>query len=271
MQAESISESFPPVKPVIEPELSQDYSPDFVAQVQPLIEPFYEKYFRCEVRSMERIPKSPAFLVANHNAGGIVEIPLFLHAWYRKFGPGRPLLGLAHKAVFTFPVVKDLMPKIGAIPASPENARKVLKAGKDLAVFPGGDWEASRPTAERQKIDFAGRKGFVRIALETGAPVVPLVIAGAHETGLILARSAEWAKALGLDITDRIKAVPLWAFPPVLPSKVTMECLEPIDLRKELKAFKDEEEKLRRGYDLVTSRMQEAMDHLYAERKTYWG
>ena len=252
-------------------ELSAAYSPEFIAEVMRLIEPWYHGYFRCEVRGLENIPSSPAFLVGNHNGGGVVEIPLFLYAWYMRFGLSRPLLGLAHQAVFKFPWVKDLLPKIGAVPAAPDVARKILAAGKDLAVFPGGDWEAGRPTSERTRIDFAGRKGFVRTALQAGVPVVPIVITGAHETGIILSRGTELAKALGLDRTERMKAFPLWVFPPILPSKITIEVLGPIHLAEELAGIEDEEEKLARGYALVTTRMQQKMDELYRARAGFLG
>jgi len=204
--------------------------------------------------------------------------------------------------VFRWPLVREVLPKVGAVPADPEVAYRTLGAGKDLLVFPGGDWEAARPTRDRKKIDFAGRKGFVKVALKTGVPVVPLVICGAHETALIFSRGDKIAHFLGLDTTQRMKALPVtpqsifalwkgiqtlrgkanpifmplwianaWMAFPWFPSKITMELLDPIDMRAEIGHIEDEEERLQAGYDLVTGRMQAKLDELQAERRTFLG
>ena len=251
--------------------IAPEYSPEMIERVMGWIEPVYKHYFRCEWRGAARIPERPAFIVANHNATGAIDVFMMLYAWYSRFGHSRPVHGLAHKMVFETPIVKELLPKLGAVPANPRKAHEVLEAGCDLAVFPGGDWEACRPYTDAGKIDFGGRKGFVRVALETGALISPFVLCGAHESSLILDRGTGIAHALGIDTLWRTKTVPLGLPLSVLPSKVTMESLDPIDLRAETAGIEDPGEKLQHGYDIVTSRMQECMDHLQAEREGYLG
>jgi len=68
--------------------------------------------------------------------------------------------------------------KFGTVAASPENAAQALESGAALLVYPGGDYEVHRPSWLRNKVDFGGRKGFIRLALENDVPIVPVVSAG---------------------------------------------------------------------------------------------
>ena len=79
--------------------------------------------------------------------------------------------------------------------ASPENAQQALDAGAALLVYPGGDYEVHRPIWERNKVDFDGRKGFIRLALEADVPIVPVVSIGGQETALFLSRGERLARA----------------------------------------------------------------------------
>ena len=78
-----------------------------------------------------------------------------------------------------------------------------------VLVYPGGDWETHRPSWESDKVDFAGRKGFIRLALDAGVPIVPVVSIGGQETALFLSRGAGLAKALRLDKLFRLKVLPI--------------------------------------------------------------
>ncbi len=108
-----------------------------------------------------------------------------------------------------------------------------------VLVFPGGDYDAYRPTAEQNVIDFDGRTGYARTAIEAGVPIVPMVSIGAQETQFFLARGTALANRLGLprfraEIAPLSIGVPFGltvTFPPnfPLPSKIVMEVLEPVD------------------------------------------
>src|SRR5207247_10933453 len=88
--------------------------------------------------------------------------------------------------------------KFGTVGASPENAEQALGSGAALLVYPGGDYEVHRPVWERHRVDFGGRKGFIRLALEHDVPIVPVVAIGGQETSLFLSRGATLARALRL-------------------------------------------------------------------------
>ena len=101
-------------------------------------------------------------LVGNHSGGNLTpDTMVFTLAFYTYFGverrllPARPQPGpdLARR-----PVLRQF----GTVAASHENARKALEAGAAVLVYPGGDWEVHRPSWQSDKVDFAGRKGFVR-------------------------------------------------------------------------------------------------------------
>ena len=93
--------------------------------------------------------------------------------------------------------------RLGVIHASRENAARVLHSGAVVLMFPGGDYDAFRPTMSQNVIDFEGRSGYVRAAIEAGVPIVPAVTIGGQETQLFLTRGNRLAKRLGL---KRIRA-----------------------------------------------------------------
>lgn len=206
-----------------------------------LTRPIYKLYFRSEVRGLEHLPPDgPALIVANHSGGLLtVDAQVFLVDYYPKFGYDRPVYVLGHDDLFHGPAV-DLLGRSGIIRATPKNAARALAAGALVLVFPGGDYDAYRPTFAQNKIDFNGRKGYVRAAIEAGVPIVPTVSIGGQETQFFLTRGAGLAKLLQLH-RIRTDILPLgFGFPfgltstiPAnfpLPSKIVTELLEPIDV-----------------------------------------
>jgi 1-acyl-sn-glycerol-3-phosphate acyltransferase len=141
-------------------------------------------------------------------------------------------------------------------------------------VYPGGDYETYRPSWHGDRIEFGGRKGFIKLALEQGVPIVPVVAAGGQETALFVTRGERAAKATGWDRLTRIKVLPVQIAPPFgitvmdlptripLPAKITVEVLPPIDLEERFGESPDHEE----VYDEVTGEMQEALTDLANER-----
>ena len=108
-------------------------------------------------------------------------------------------------------------------------------------VFPGGDFDATRPTLQQNLIDFNGRTGYVRTAIEAGVPIVPIVSIGGQETQFFLTRGDWLAKKLGVKIM-RSALIPISAGFPFgvsvggmnlpLPSKIVTQVLPAIDIAK---------------------------------------
>ena len=155
----------------------------------PVIWPLLKAWFRPDVRGLERIPATgPVLLVGNHSGGNVAPDTLvFTAAFIRRFGAQRPFVQLAHELVVAAPWLAPLR-RYGTVTASPENARAALAAGAAVLVYPGGDWEAHRPVWQGHRVDFHDRHGFIRLALDRGAPLVPVVSIGGQETALFLSR-----------------------------------------------------------------------------------
>jgi 1-acyl-sn-glycerol-3-phosphate acyltransferase len=167
-------------------------------------------WFRGEVRGLGNIPESgPVLLVANHSGGNVTpDTTVFTLAFNTYFGVERPFFELAHNLVLSMPGLGQLR-KFGTVAASPENAGKALRSGAALLVYPGGDYEVHRPSWERNRVDFGGRRGFIRLALDENVPIVPVVAIGGQETALFLTRGEGLARLLRLDRLFRLKVLPL--------------------------------------------------------------
>jgi 1-acyl-sn-glycerol-3-phosphate acyltransferase len=254
-----------------------DRDPDYLREMLPLLWLISTFYFRGEVRNLGNIPEDePALLVGNHSGGNVIpDSFIFTLAFSTYFGVERRYFQLAHNLAIAWPVIGNLLRSSGTISASPENAEKALESGAPVLVYPGGDWETHRPSWEGDKVDFAGRKGFIRLALEAGVPIVPVVSVGGQETALFLSRGAGLAKTLRLDKLFRLKVLPISIAAPwglnvgdflghiPLPAKITIEVLPPIDVGEEFGPDPDLDE----VYDHVTGQMQDALEALAAERR----
>ena len=109
------------------------------------------------------------------------DVLVLAPAFYEKLGYDRPLYTLGHYGLFKSPLT-PLLRKIGVIYASRQNAVQALNSGGVVLVFPGGDYDSYRSTFAQNTIDFHGRKGYVRTAIEAGVPIVPAVSIGGQET-----------------------------------------------------------------------------------------
>jgi 1-acyl-sn-glycerol-3-phosphate acyltransferase len=250
--------------------------PDYIREQLPGLWLLATLYFRAEVRGLHNIPADgPVLLVGNHSGGNVTpDTHVFTLAFNTYFGVERRFYQLAHNLVLAMPGL-SLLRKFGTVAASQENAQKALDSGAALLVYPGGDYEVHRPSWEANKVDFNGRKGYVRLALEKGVPIVPVVSIGGQETALFLSRGQTLARLLGLDRMFRLKVLPISIAIPwglnvgdmlghlPLPAKITVEALPAIDPGKDFGADPDAGEIDRH----VRAEMQGKLHELAAERR----
>jgi len=250
--------------------------PDYIRENLPRLWLLASIYFRGEVRGLGNIPEEgPALLVGNHSGGNLTpDTSVFTLAFSAYFGVERAFYQLAHNLVLSMPALGFLR-KFGTVAASPKNAEKALKSGAVLLVYPGGDYEVHRPIWERHRVDFAGRKGFIRLAISENVPVVPVVGIGGQETSIFLSRGEGLAKLLMLDRLFRLKVLPISLALPwginvgdmlghiPLPAKITLEVLPPIDLREQFGPDPDVDQ----VYEHLVSIMQDTLDALASERR----
>ena len=224
----------------IEPTEISKWDPGLTERVMGWIRPLIKGYHRAEVRGLDSFPQSGALVVSNHSGGLLpMDVPVFASGFYEKFGYDRPVYTLSHDVIFTGPTAEFFV-RTGFIRANHENADEALRSGGVVVVFPGGDYDVYRPTLGANTVDFNGRTGYVRTAIEAGVPIVPMVSIGGQETQLFLTRGNWLARRLGLT-KARINILPVsFGFPfgltailppnLPLPAKIVTEVLEPIDV-----------------------------------------
>jgi 1-acyl-sn-glycerol-3-phosphate acyltransferase len=253
-----------------------DRDTDAMRELLPAMWLLASVWFRPDVRGLERVPREGAVLIVGNHTGGAnsPEVTISQLAFSAYFGVERLHHQLAHRMVLNSPA-GALVRRFGTVEADPANAEAALDAGAMLTVFPGGDYEVFRPSWESAKVDFGGRTGFIRLALRKKVPIVPMVTLGGQETALFLSRGERLAQLTGAARVMRLKTLPIvvgfpfglsiGGFPPFvpLPAKVTIELLEPIDLRAKYGADPDVDEIYR---DLMAV-MQKTLTGLQRERR----
>jgi len=254
--------------------------PAYIAKVLPFLKLAMKGYFRSEVRDIDRVPEGGALMVGNHSGGLLaMDVPIIAVAFAETFGAERPLYCLAHDLLFTG-AAGPLFRKFGFVPADRASAGEVLASGAVTIVFPGGDYDTFRPTLTANVIDFAGRTGYVRTALEAGVPIVPVVSIGGQEAqfhltrGQWLGRLSPLRKVMRTDLLPLTFGFPFGLMPAgagnvPLPTKIVTQVLDPIDpaaIAAELGADSGADV-VAHVDELVRSRMQEALDGLARERR----
>ncbi|MFD0905178.1 lysophospholipid acyltransferase family protein, partial [Actinomadura sediminis] len=140
----------------------------------------------------------PAMLVGNHTVYGVLDAPLIFFEIHRRHGVwARSLADHVHWLV---PGWRTIMEVGGAVDGTPGNCRELLRAGQPVVVFPGGAREVTRAREDRYRLQWDGRLGFARLAVEAGCPIVPFGSVGAEEmfTPVVDSRSPLLAPARAL-------------------------------------------------------------------------
>ncbi len=250
--------------------------PDYIRENLPGAWMLASFYFRADVKGLHNIPsEGPVLLVGNHSGGNLTpDTTVFTLAFTTYFGVERKFHQLAHNLVLAMPMLSFLR-KYGTVAAGRSNAQKALRTGAAVLVYPGGDYEVHRPSWEAAKVDFGGRKGFIKLALDEDVPIVPIVSAGGQETALFLSRGEGLAKLLRLDKLFRLKVLPISIAAPwglnvgdmlghlPLPAKISVRALKPIHLRDQF----GEEPDIDDVYEHITGAMQAELDLLYRDRR----
>jgi 1-acyl-sn-glycerol-3-phosphate acyltransferase len=250
------------------------FDPGLTQRLMAVMRPFLTTYFRSEVRGLNSFPPGGALVVGNHSGGMFpMDVPIFSAHFYQKFGYDRAVYTLSHDILFMGPT-GPFFRRTGYIRANRENAAKALQSGGVVVVFPGGDYDAYRPTLSENVIDFNGRKGYISTAIEAGVPIVPAVSIGGQETQLYLTRGTWLAERLGIKRLLRSAILPLsFGFPfglsavippnVPLPTKIVTQVLEPIDIVARFGEDPDVDEVDQH----VRSVMQQALSELAAKRR----
>ena len=250
--------------------------PEFVRRMVPAVERCLG-YFSPSVTGIEHLPeRGPVLVVGNHNC--LFYMPdtwIVALAMTARRGAEAPSYALVYDLLLAIPGVGSAIRRLGGVKASGEEAERLLGEGAAVLDYPGGDAEACRPWTKRDRIDFSGRKGFIRLALRTGVPVVPVVASGSHNAVVVVSRGDRLARVLGLERL-RIKVFPIVLgplgittilTPPIpMPSSVSVEFMAPIDWSALGPEAADDQAVVDACFAEITDAMQATLDRLHAER-----
>jgi 1-acyl-sn-glycerol-3-phosphate acyltransferase len=218
-------------------EVVDDYGMDpVIAQrFKPIFDFLYYDYWRVEVRGIKNVPTDGSgLLVSNHSGALPWDGSMIKIAVMNEQPNAREVRFLVEDFAYHFPFLGSLMMRIGGVRADPINAVRLLRHGELVCVFPEGVKGLGKLYKQRYRLQRFGRGGFVRICLDTKAPMIPVAIVGAEEIHPMIARGSWVADALGvpyLPITPTFPWLGLLGLIP-LPSKWTITFGEPVEFTK---------------------------------------
>jgi 1-acyl-sn-glycerol-3-phosphate acyltransferase len=240
-------------------------------------------YFRLETSGWERLPPETSLLIGVHSGGALtMDAWTFVFQWWRRFGTQRVLHPTAHDVLMAAPGIGDYFRQCGVIPASRPGVSAALDAGRDVIIWPGGDVDAMRNWRKRDQAVLGGRHGFVRQAIRSGVPIVPVASVGGHDTAFVLSEG-QWI-ANGLDRVSGLKRKLRGTRMPIvlgipfgltietipthlpLPAKIRTELLDPIRVDHDPERVNDGPY-VDSIYREVKSAIQDAMDRLATQRR----
>jgi 1-acyl-sn-glycerol-3-phosphate acyltransferase len=250
---------------------------------QPVYDLLNKYWFRLEVTGWERVPDRPCLVVGVHSGGALtMDAWTLVNAWWTHFEGRRMLHGTAHDVLMASPGLGDYFRAVGVIAANRRSVTDALAQGDDVVVWPGGEVDAMRSWRKRDVATLAGRTGFVKQAIRSGVPILPVATVGGHDTVFVLSEGRWLADALdkvtGLKKTLRGATLPIIAgfpFPLAvevlpahlpLPAKIRTELLEPIEVDHDPERA-DDDAYVRSVYDRVEASIQAGMDALAARRR----
>lgn len=249
------------------------YDKVYEERAKPLLNFLYESYFRVEVHDADRVPsEGRVILVANHAGTVPLDGPMLRMALQREHPKKRELRWLAEDFVFHMPFLGAWMNRLGAVRACQENAERLLQEDAAIAVFPEGAKGVGKLFRDRYRLQRFGRGGFIKLALRTGAPVVPVAIVGGEETNPLLFKVELFAKSLGLPFLPVTPTFPLLGPAGLLPAPTKWRIFvgEPVDLSEYGEGSATDELLVGRLSERVRATIQGMLDRAIGERRSVW-
>lgn len=254
-------------------------NPAYMKRRQPQFDFLMDRYFRTSTTGWERLPDGPCLLIGVHAGTWFtMDAWMLVLQWYRRFGNDRPLHGTAHDVLMAMPGLGGFFRNVGVIPASRGAVTEALAAGHSVVVWPGGEVDSMRSYKKRNEVHFNGRRGFVKQAILSGVPIVPVATVGGSETVFVLSEGRRLAKLLGLKKFLRSETAPIVAGLPFgiwpellpthipLPARITTEILDPIVVGSD-SALAQDDDYVNGIYDQVVQSVTDGVSRLAGERR----
>ncbi|MEW5855271.1 MAG: lysophospholipid acyltransferase family protein [Myxococcota bacterium] len=233
----------------------------------PVLDFLRERYWRIRVQGVEHVPAAGrAMLVSNH--GGLLpyDAVMLMHVIAREHAHGRLVRPLVEDAFMRATGLGGLLRGLGAVHADADTAERMLNAGEALTVFPEGMQGLTKLYRDRYRLQRFGRGGFVRMALRTGTPIIPVAIVGAEELHPMLGRLGGAARAgfPRLPVTATFPWLGLLGLVP-LPTRWSIHVGAPLFRDVPRRAYQDDATVMRLT-DEVRTRIQRMLDDAVASR-----
>ena len=243
--------------------------------VEPLLDFYYHYWFRVEQEGVEHVPaEGGALLVSNHSGALPPDAPMIMQAIRHEHPSPRPLYMLGEHWFKGYPGVGALANKIGLVAAHPANAQRLLAdEGRLALVFPEGQKGSRKLYWQRYRLRRFGRGGFVKTALRSGVPIVPIAVVGAEEAMPIFAHVRPLQRLTGLiyfPINHAFPHLGLAAAFAYLPAKFRIRFLEPVDLGRYGPEDADDLALVQSLAEGIRARIQAEVDRMVASRASVW-
>lgn len=207
------------------------YDPEFIGLFKPFFDFMYKKYWRVQTCGMENIPEEGrALLVSNHSGQLPFDAAMIGLAVMDEHPSSRLVRSLYASWFPTLPFVSTFLVKMGQAMASEENGVRLLEQEQLVSVFPEGIKGVGKLYKDRYHLARFGRGGFVRMALRTQAPIIPVSVVGAEEIYISIYNARLIARLIGFPffpITITWPWLGLLGLVP-LPTKWYIDFAEPI-------------------------------------------
>jgi 1-acyl-sn-glycerol-3-phosphate acyltransferase len=250
-------------------------SESFLSLIEPTLNFYYRFWFRVEAEGVENVPsEGGALLVSNHSGALPPDGPMIMQAIRNEHPSPRPLYMLGEHWFKGYPGVGMLTNKLGLVAAHPANAERLLRdEGRLAIVFPEGQKGSRKLYWQRYRLRRFGRGGFIKTALRSGVPIVPVAVVGAEEAMPIFAHVPALERLTGLIYFPINHAFP--QFGPLaglmyLPAKFKIRFLEPVTFDGYGPDDADDLELVQSLAEDVRVRIQGEVDRLLASRKSVW-
>lgn len=201
---------------------------------------FYRWYFSVTTRGIAQVPtRGRALLVGNHSGGIAIDAAMVVMSCLLEMDPPRLAQGMADKFINRVPFMNEWASRTGQLTGLPEHAERLLEDDRLLLVFPEGARGTAKLFRERYSlVDFGS--GFIRLALKTKSPIVPLAVLGGGEAFPTIANAYRLGRALGAPYLPIVA----YGIPLPLPAKIEIEYGAPMHFA----GTGNEEEAIVRGY-----------------------
>lgn len=274
--------SHPSVRSLVRPSYASARVENTLARTLDRFGPAFDAAYQPEGIDLHHLDQpGPALVVGNHSGGTLAMFePLLLaHVARRSVPLARLPHLLLHEILWHTPLAPTLL-ELGAVRASGENADAILQGGRNALVYPGGDREPFRSFADRDTLRFGDRRGYIKLALKHGVPIVPVVTAGMHSGFVCFSDGHAFAQRFPLARAFRVGVLPVTlsfpfgltfgAPPPYLPmsGRVKIRALPPIRFTRRGTEAANDEAYVEACHRVLTHAMQTALHALADTRRT---